>query len=83
VVDDLVGVQDVGSVVNHDVSIEGKGVADAGLAVGFKLYGDATGGLGHDLGDGQHFLTWVVGKLTGGGGRGGVENDVWLLGRRG
>jgi hypothetical protein len=64
VVDDLVGTEDVGSIVDDDVSVEGEQVAYAGLAVGYKLDGDAAGWLRFGLGDGQHFLAGIVGELA-------------------
>lgn len=64
VVDDLVGLEDVGSIVDNDVSLEGEDVADAGLAIGFKLDGDASGRLRLGLRDGEHFLAGIVGELA-------------------
>ena len=66
VVDDLVGAENVAAVVDDDVAVEGEDVADAGLAVGVELNGDASGGNGLGLGDGQHLLAGVVWKLRGG-----------------
>jgi len=59
-VDDLVGTEDVGSIVDDHVSVKGEQVADAGLAVGFKLDGDTAGGLWLGLGDGEQFLAGIV-----------------------
>jgi len=60
VIDDLVGTEDVGSIVDDDVSIKGEQVADTGLAVGFKLDGDTARRLGFGLGDGEQFLAGIV-----------------------
>jgi len=59
-VDDLVGTEGVGSIVDDDVSVKGEQVADAGLAVGFKLYGDTARRLGFRLCDGEQFLARIV-----------------------
>jgi hypothetical protein len=46
--------------VDDDVSVKGEQVADAGLAVGFKLDGDTARRLGFGLGDGEQFLAGIV-----------------------
>jgi hypothetical protein len=70
VVDDLVGMEDVGAVVDHDVTFEGENVADAGLTVGIQLDRNAAGGGRFWFGHGNYFLAGIVGELTGSVGRG-------------